>query len=100
MQINNETNWVLGEFLLNTLGYSVVSITIFLLLPISLYKLFKHIKQYGREKRINYNHIFKGEKPLLILLFESTLLIVGSYFLIIEGKLFEYIKNVTIFLNS
>lgn len=100
MQINNEINWVLGEFILNTLGYIVVCSGIFIFLPLSLYGLYKHIKTYGIKERIRGNHMFKGEKPLLILLFEVTALILGIYIMLIDGMIFEYLKNASLFLNS
>ena len=88
------------DFILITVGYIFVSSAIFIFIPFSLYRVFIHIKLYGVKVKLKDNHIFKGENPILISVFEIILIAGGIYFLLFEGKLFRYIDNASQFLNS
>ena len=88
------------DFVLQTLGFIFVIGGILIIIPFHIYGIYKHIKKYGIHERIKGNHMFKGEKPIPILLFELTILIGGSYFMFIGGNLYYYIDNVIRFFNN
>jgi|GEM_PF-4959203 len=65
-----------------------------------LYDIFKHIKKYGIKEKLNSNHILKGSNPIFALFVTVFSLIAGISFLILDGKLMEYLDNATKYLNS
>lgn len=92
--------WTFTGFILNSLGYFFVSFGLFILTPYILYDIFKHIIKYGIKEKLNSNHILKGSNPIFALFVTIFSLIAGISFLILDGKLMEYLDNATKYLNS